>query len=263
MPAAEVQGLTEALDAFFHKDSIFCFTSDVEWAPESAISETLGIFNQIDIPISFFLTHDSEIIRKEFGNQRKSSFIGVHPNFLPNSTQGSTVPQQIETVRSLWPKARYFRSHAFFDNTYINRELVSKGFEFDSNEFHFLSPYIVPVLHHTGLMRFPVFWEDDAHWLTYPNEAASLEKYLEKPGLKIFNFHPLSVALNIPSTEYYQRHKFLCDAKNRRMAIGKYTYHGRGTKTLLQEILSLLSRRKSTVMPLHEIYQDVLAGRLS
>ena len=70
---------------FFQKKSFFVFTSDIDWAPEWAIRKTLDIFKSFDIPLTPFITHESEVIKREYANVEKSRYVGLHPNFLPNS----------------------------------------------------------------------------------------------------------------------------------------------------------------------------------
>ena len=45
------------------------------------------------------------------------------------------------------------------------RGLAARGVKYDSNVCLYLQPDLAPLHHWTGIVRFPVFWEDDIHWL--------------------------------------------------------------------------------------------------
>jgi len=83
-------------DALASEQPVFCFTSDIDWAPEWAISETLRFFEDIRTPLTPFLTHESKAIREHFGETEMSLRVGVHPNFLPSSTHGRTPSEVID-----------------------------------------------------------------------------------------------------------------------------------------------------------------------
>ena len=56
---------------------MICFTSDIDWAPEEVIYDTLKIFEEFGIKCTIFATHESEALKK----CNKNLFeIGLHPN---------------------------------------------------------------------------------------------------------------------------------------------------------------------------------------
>ena len=48
----------------FEEENYICFTSDLDWAPEAAIEDTLRLFLENDISPTVFVTHESEVINK-------------------------------------------------------------------------------------------------------------------------------------------------------------------------------------------------------
>jgi hypothetical protein len=38
------------------------FTSDIDWAPEEVIEDTIGLFNKYGVKCTFFCTHPSAVI---------------------------------------------------------------------------------------------------------------------------------------------------------------------------------------------------------
>jgi len=63
--------LTGAVD-FFSRETICCFTADMEWSPEWAIQEMLDIFEKLKAPLTLFITHQSEIIKQRYGKRGRS-----------------------------------------------------------------------------------------------------------------------------------------------------------------------------------------------
>lgn len=216
---------------------LFCFTSDLDWAPESMIEETLNIFLEYEIPLSPFITHNSKKI-EEYYEGNNARHVCLHPNFAPNSTHGANVKEIVSHLVNLWPDARCFRSHSFVDSSLITKEFRDRGFKYDSNLCLHLQPYLVPLQHASGLLRFPVFFEDDTSangeqvW-----ELSNILDTLKAPGLKIFNFHPIHIALNTPSMDYYLGVKNDVNEKNWR----DLAYKGKGVRTFLEELLQFVS----------------------
>jgi hypothetical protein len=224
------------LRAFLDDGPMFCFTTDIEWSPEWAIEETFSLADRHGVPLTPFLTHRSEFLTRRLTDQRQRRNAGIHPNFLPGSTHGTTVDAVIAATAALLPGATAFRSHCFYDDTRMLRKLEKKGIRYDSNACAFLQPRLVPMRTATSILRFPVFWEDDLHsgfglaW-----SLDSLREALEAPGMKIVNVHPLRVATNAPDEAFHDSRRYLFDAPpNRRADIA---HDGLGTRTLLEELM--------------------------
>lgn len=231
---------------------VFCFTSDIEWSPESAISEMISFFDERGVPLTPFLTHDSPAITRRYASTELRRHVGVHPNFLPESTHGGTQAEVIAHMRKLWPEAVSYRSHCFFDHTRLSTDMRRAGFKFDSNLLLFLQPHCQPFRHISGLLRFPVFWEDDVHFdQGLPFELESIREQLDRPGLKVFNTHPFLFALNVPTTAYYQEHKGLYTQGD---SWRESAFKGAGVRTLLDLVISHIARRGYTTAYLYDVY---------
>jgi len=242
---------------FFNKETIFCFTSDIDWSPEWAIQEMLSVFDKLEVPLTIFITHDSEVVKQTYGKQGKSQYVGLHPNFFPNSTHGTNLLDVIESCQKLWPNAKCFRSHGFFDNSQITNEFYARGFKYDSNISLFLHPHCTPLHHSSGLVRFPVFWQDSTHsqkGLLFKIDV--MKRHLDTPGLKIFNFHPLSLAINAPTIEYYLKHKFLYKTRNA-WSWRKYVFEGIGERTFLEELISSLKKTGVRFYYLDDLFKEL------
>ncbi len=250
---------------------VFCLTSDVDWACEHVVADMLKLVSSFDIRPTVFATHPSAVLR-EYEAKGKIE-LGIHPNFLPGSTHGQDVVSVIDHSCGLFREAKCFRSHMFVDSYIIAKELFRRGFRYDSNLCLYMQPELVPLRHESGLLRFPVFWEDDVHARRSPgiwDADALLEEFLT-PGLKILNFHPIHVALNTSDDAYYAKVKDRTRTLDEQ-SLGELRCARKGTRTFLCRLLELLKARGQRFHTLGELYAmytnengepapDVKAGR--
>jgi hypothetical protein len=178
------------------------FTSDLDWAPDWTIRQLINTFQFHRIPLTLFVTHDSQVVNEIYDDDVMRRHVGLHPNFGVNSTHGSTMDEVVANCQKLWPSARSFRSHCFVDSHMITEAMYARGFKYDSNLCLFLQRGLVPLEHESGLVRFPVWWEDDVHARRgLPWSVEFLYPYLKMDGLKVFNIHPIWFTRVEPSVE--------------------------------------------------------------
>jgi hypothetical protein len=187
-------------------EGVFVLTSDVDWASEYCLSNFVNLCSEYGIVPTLFVTHHSLVLTEAAKGGRCE--LGIHPNFLPNSTHGATVDDVVRHVLDIVPDPVAARSHAYVDSTYISLSLLKYGVQTDSNLLLHLQPGLEPLHHWSGLLRLPVFFEEDAHWYRgLPWSFGNVERLFYSPGLKILNFHPFMVALNLDSDRSYQDHR--------------------------------------------------------
>jgi len=243
---------TDALP--FLDEPVFCFTSDLDWAPEWAVSELLRFLDDVKVPVTPFLTHRSELVRERFDVEGMRERVGLHPNFLPNSTHGATPSEVIDSVQQLWSDAISFRSHSFFDNTHITDDFRRRGFKFDSNLCLFLQPNCVPLRHNSGMLRFPVFWEDDIHFSRgHPFDTPIIDAFFSNPGLKILNVHPFHFALNTPNQTFYTAHKHLYNNHDTQ-AWREFVFSGKGTRTFVEDVVNRIRSSSYRAAYLYDLF---------
>lgn len=115
-------------------------------------------------------------------------------------------------------------------------------FRYDCNLRLFLQPKCAPLNHCSGLIRFPTYWEDDVHSEKgLPFKIEVIRKDLDSPGLRIFNFHPLNLTLNTPTTEHDLKHKFLY--KKRDAEWHKCVFEGLGEHNFLEDLVFYFKKR--------------------
>ena len=238
---------------------VFCFTSDVDWASEDALLILQEIYDRYDILATYFVTHDSTAINR--WHKEKKIEIGIHPNFLPGSSHGDSFEEVIETVMGFAPKARCFRAHRCFDVTQTTHALVERGLVYDSNMVTNLQQGIAPIEHESGLLRFPVFYEDGTHFEWRRSwDFSRFAGAFSKPGIKIISTHAMITALNVITTEYWARLKvkFPPDKWIKMSAdeIAENACQETGPKMFLEDMIKHVRRNNMIVMTMEELYQN-------
>lgn len=223
----------------------FVLSADLDWASEACIEDFLEICGRFSVRPTLFVTHTSP------SALASGADLAIHPNFAPGSSHGATVESVLDHCLGLVPGATCSRSHRFLDSPAIQAALSQRGFTYDSNSLRHLEAGLQPQRLESGLMRYSVFFEDDAHWSQplswrFDNHAAAFRA----PGLKVLNFHPFLVALNLPDGAAYRRCKPLIPTLDAGAA--QWLRHpGSGARTFLIECLSAL--RGESFVPLSSL----------
>lgn len=187
----------------FKKENYICFTSDLDWAPETAVEKTLKLFIKYDIRPTIFVTHPSRIIEK----YKDKIDLGIHPNFIQPSSQGENMGEIIDYCRNLVPETKVFRAHRWFSSNDIYDRLVKEGFTYESNVCTNMD-LAEPFIQRSGMISFPVYFEDGAYIINSKKIDFGLVKHkFETRGLKIINIHPMHYALNTPHFQYTRQIK--------------------------------------------------------
>jgi hypothetical protein len=234
---------------------IFCLTSDIDWASPFCTDDLIRLVQSLGVTPTLFATHDCPVV-KTFLESHPDD-VGVHPNFRPGSTHGMDLLAVIDYVFALCPRAKTFRSHAFYDSTDILLEMSKRGVTYDSNLCLYLQPHIVPLrLGVPGITRFPVFWEDDCHW-AHTGGMWSFESFADaftSPGLKIVNVHPFMIAANIPSAEYYtdvKKHLTTLTSDQ----VNAIRHNGPGARTFLIDLITFVQAQRLSFYTLRELHK--------
>lgn len=189
------------------KEPVFCFTSDIDWASEDVMKAYFDIIKTFDIKPTLFVTHHSDIIEQEFINKKIER--GIHPNFMNGSSHGNSYVEVAENCIKYAPESYGFRSHRAFDVTDITHLLRNEyNYKYVSNQITILQQFIRPILHESGLINFPVFFEDGTH--LYNQLDLKFKKYENlfiTPGLKIISFHPMNFIFNSPTLPFMRQIK--------------------------------------------------------
>lgn len=225
---------------------------DTDWAPEYMVRLSLDLLIKAQVKATIFLTGEYNCVREYQGDLLE---FGIHPNFARDFSNPIKV---IDDIRALVPKAVGTRSHNLIQSTPILSQVAQAGLNYDCSYLCFGVPYLSAYRDWNNLVRIPYYWEDDTHsiyglpWTVAP--------FLESPGLKIFNFHPVHIYLNMEVLARYERLKVLgalpqlTDAQT-----AEHINTGSGTQTFMKELLVEIAIRKITTFQLQEVANCVCA----
>jgi hypothetical protein len=243
---------------------VFCFTSDVDWASEDVMIEYFNIINPLDIKPTLFVTHKSELIESNYKLGKIER--GIHPNFLENSSHGNSFKEIAETCIQFAPEAYGFRSHRLFDVTDITHLLKNEyNFKYVSNLGTILQTNIKPILHESGLIHIPIFFEDGTH--LYNQLDLNFKKYLDlfiTPGIKIISFHPMNFVFNSPNMTFMRQIK---DSLTREeynnisiTTINNLKNKNEGIGQTVIDIVKFVKENNYPIMSLNEIYNNLIGN---
>lgn len=173
-----------------------CITLDVDWAPEKAIEYVAEILSQYHIPATFFATHESQVLKEL---ESPSCEIGLHPNFL---NVNKDYLSELQRLKNIYPNACGGRSHGLFVSSPILTLYQQIGLIYESNILLYGHESLRPVWRFRNLVSIPFYWSDDKY-LEYSPSLNAIDFFLERPGLKVFNFHPIHIFANTPNPSFY------------------------------------------------------------
>jgi hypothetical protein len=219
-------------------------TFDVDWAPDWAIERCIEMCRSYSVPATFFVTHPSPALQAIASDPLFE--LGIHPNFLPNSSHGSGMKEVLDHCLELVPFARSMRTHALVQSSLLFMVICDDYPSIETDVSLFLPNHrsLQPTELYLGykgrrLVRLPYFWEDDvcAEWPHWSWESLAPAS----DGLRIFDFHPAYIALNTARMQGYRELKQALGSR-RLYEVGPsdfapYVNPGQGARTFLERLL--------------------------
>lgn len=241
---------------------VFCFTSDIDWASEDVMHEYFNIIDDLDIPLTLFVTHHSNWINTYFKNGKIER--GIHPNFMNGSSHGANYKEIIETCIRFAPEAYGFRSHRAYEVTDVTHLLKNDyNFKYVSHQITVFQQFVRPVLHESGLIGFPVFFEDGTH--LYNKLELDIKTYLNyftKPGIKVISFHPMNFVFN-SHTLYFMRSikNSLSREEYNNISyetIGFMQNKNYGIRNTIMDIINFVKQKNYPILSLNKLYNNII-----
>ena len=216
------------------KDKIF-ITFDIDWCSDEVLEYTLSIIENYNIKATFFVTHQTKLLKRM--KENKNIELGIHPNFnfLLNGDfrQGKTVKEVVKYYKEFVPNAITVRSHSLTQGGSIFPIFEEEGFLYECNTF--IPPQggvLVPYQHTKKLIKVPHIFEDDVREL-YEKDW-DIDKFLNYQGIKVFDFHPIHIFLNTENLERYNKAKpYLQDYKK----LKEFVNNRYGIKNFFMDLL--------------------------
>lgn len=235
----------------------FALTLDIDWAPDCVIDDVARILKENEVRATWFVTHRSEAVERL--RHVELFELGIHPNMLAGSTHGKTEDEVMAHVRRIVPSAISMRTHGLYQTSnFLKKAAREYGVAIDVSLF---LPRAAALRPHRltwsglSLWRIPYFWEDDSEmWEDEPLWDVS-DHRLDVCGLKVFDFHPVHVALNTEAPERYEELKRTHPFESwDRELVEKKANKGDGPRTLF---LGLVQKLRGKGRQVREIISTV------
>ncbi len=236
-------------------EPVFVLTSDQDWSPEWANAIFLERVRQWGQPVHVFRTSPSALLDEAFRTGITEQ--GWHPNFMPGSSHGATVEEVVQYCQRVFPGARTARAHCFAEDSFRMRALAKAGIIADSQNPTPCQGYLLPLIHPSGILRLPVYFEDDVAF-DAADRTFSIDvfrKSLFTPGLKILNFHPTFVGCNTPSLAHYTSVR--ATVFNTDEPAEAVCWDGHGTATVLDQLMREILSAGHTFNSLHSVVDEL------
>ena len=181
-------------------------TFDIDWAPDWSIEEVLVTLEKYDVKGTFFCTHQTDLNNEILS---KGHNLGIHPNFLPGTTQGSDTESIIEYLINIAPHATSLRTHALVQSSPLMHEIFSK-FPQLKYDLSLLTPsiplsrFIDWKFDGVAFRRIHYQWEDDA---CFWDKSYDWGKIKVLSPFFVMDFHPIHISLNSCSLINYSKFK--------------------------------------------------------
>lgn len=223
----------------------YILTLDIDWAPDFVIDSVAKILIEKNVQATWFVTHDSESIQKLRENSNLFE-LGIHPNMLNGSTHGKTEDEVLRYVKKIVPEAVSMRTHGLYQTSnFLTLAAKEYGILNDVSLFLPRTAYIQPhVIKWNGILlnRIPYFWEDDSEMFEKKPLWTLLDDSLKVQGIKVFDFHPIHIALN---TDKFERYKKLANIQSLQSwdedFIAANENKGKGVKDIFLELINLMT----------------------
>jgi hypothetical protein len=236
--------------------STICFTVDVEWASDEVLADMRRLFDDHGVRATFFVTHAGV---ETPGHER-----GLHPNFRRNGDTFRRLREQrgddasdedihsfvVSQTLSFAPEAKGLRTHSLYYDSTLLPIYQRLGLEYDCSYQMPLVDGLRPFWKQHEIVEIPTFYADHFDIITGATRFDAAALHLDRPGLKVFDFHPNIVFLNANDNAAYMATKSFYHDPDRLLAARQT---GRGIRTLLLELLETVARRRLPTATVGEV----------
>lgn len=234
-----------------------CFTVDVEWAEPVVLADVVALFDRYGVRATFFATHAGV----DVGHHER----GLHPNFRRNGDtyrklldareekallDGEVQEHIVASTLAFAPEAKGLRAHSLFYDSTLLPLYRRLGLEYDCSYQMPFCAGLRPFWKQHDIVEIPTYFADHFDIMTGATGFAVERLRLDRPGLKVFDFHPNIIYLNArDNTEYMATKDFYHDPE--RLLAARWS--GSGARTLLIDLLEDVAARKRPTATAGEI----------
>ena len=238
-----------------------CLTVDVEWAHPAVLADLVRTFDERGLRATFFCTHAGVAVA---GHER-----GIHPNFRSDGDclkafverdgiealrqQGRVYRFVVEWFKAFAPEAEGVRGHSLHYDSQLIDIYRAHGITYDSSYQLPLAADLRPFWKEAAILELPIFYNDYFDLRTGATGFDPGALKLERPGLKILNFHPNIVYLNAPDQTHYLETKGFYHDPERLLAA---RHEGPGARDMLLRVLDRIVALRLPTATLAEVAAD-------
>jgi peptidoglycan/xylan/chitin deacetylase (PgdA/CDA1 family) len=240
-----------------HPNTI-CFTVDVEWAAKEVLADLRRLFDEHGVRATFFVTHEGVEVP---GHER-----GLHPNFRRNGDSYKRMltlhggefsladddinAHLVSNTLAFAPEAKGLRTHSLYYDSTLLPLYQRLGLEYDCSYQMPLVSGLRPFWKPHEIVEIPTYYADHFDIMTGATGFDLAGLALERPGLKVFDFHPNIVFINANSDAAYTATKGFYHNPERLLAA---KHDGKGVRTLLLDLLEAVRTRELPTATVGEV----------
>jgi hypothetical protein len=205
--------------------AVFVVSMDTDWCSAETLDFVLREVVDPRLPLTLFSTG----IYLEAAN-RPAMEMALHYN-----VDHASFPDAFGTIADILPGARGARGHSLAFSERLRAPWKSYQIVYDSSFLMYLQNHIVPFPIARGVLELPIYFMDMFALEFEEGDLGRFPDYEEmcRPGLKVFDFHPVHLVLNTPSPEYYvEKKQWYHDFHQLR----RHQYRGYGVRSYFDEI---------------------------
>lgn len=229
---------------------LVCITVDVEWAHAEVLDLMVREIDARGLVGTFFVTHA--------GANIGAHEAALHPNFSrqhsPDSDFMADATAYYDAVMARTsdyaPTAMGVRAHSLFSDTALLSVYAKRGLAYDSSAAMQLVGGLRPFMQCFGMLELPIYYMDHVDLLTGMGGLDLAALYLDRPGLKVLDFHPNLVFINAPTDDFYQMSKAHYHDPDKLRAM---RYPKSGVGDLFREVLDTIVSQNLPTATLAEV----------
>ena len=201
-----------------------CLTIDSDWASPEVTDYAIGLLADQGIPFTFFATDDQSPTLP--GNAE----LGLHPNFCAWGAE-----EELTKLTKLFPKAVGLRPHRLtMPKEDLAATLNREGIAWISSCYE---PACFKPLDYGGIPNVPINWGDNLLF-NEGREPGYLGTQTKRPGITVWNFHPVHLFLNTASAEQFAVARECYNDPDRLIRLRNKTR--RGVEDVLRDVINEL-----------------------
>ncbi|NUO81979.1 hypothetical protein HUU05_18045 [candidate division KSB1 bacterium] len=220
-------------------------TMDTDWCPEEVLQFALALLQKHALPCTIFATGRYAALENRDPTRIE---IGLHPNF--NEAKLAQYESKLNELLALYPHALGVASHAMMSSTPLLELFKRAGLQYDRNLLFYKQTQARAFYHYNGLLRLPIFWEDDIWFSHEPEVPFAAAPLLEERFHYLYNFHPVHLYLNTASAAHYAS----CKPYYRDPAKLREVRHaGYGVHSYFMDLIEFIAAQNIATGLLHEL----------